>query len=150
MGVRDRIRQRRFDSAAQEAVVSLLVAAGHAEQQLGEVLQPHGITHEQYNVLRILRGAGPAGLSRADVAERLVNRAPDVTRLLDRLERRGLIERIRGTEDRRQSLSRLTPSGRTLLAAADAGIEAAARAITAPLGNPGRRELSRLLDAIVP
>lgn len=150
MGVRERIHQRRFDSAAQEAVVGLMVAAAHVEQRLGEVLEPHGITHEQYNVLRILRGAGAAGLPRCDVAERLVNRAPDVTRLLDRLERRGLIERVRGVEDRRQSLSRLTPAGAAILDATDSGVEAMARSLTAPLGAAGRHQLTTLLDAIVP
>lgn len=150
MGVRERIRQRRFESPAQEAVVSLLVAAGHVEQRLGEVLEPYGITHEQYNVLRILRGAGEGGLPRCDIAARLVNRAPDVTRLLDRLERRRLIERVRGVEDRRQSLSRLTPEGHAILAETDPAIAAVARTLTAPLGPGGREELARLLDALVP
>lgn len=150
MGVRERIRQPRFESAAQEAVVSLLVAAGHVEQQIGEVIEPHGLTHEQYNVLRILRGAGDQALPRSDIAARLMNRAPDVTRLLDRLERRGLIERVRGIDDRRQSLSRLTAAGRTLLSTLDPEMTAVIRSLTAPLGDRGRRELARLLDALVP
>src|SRR5688500_2300934 len=115
MTIRERVRQRSFESSAQEAVVSLLVAAGHVQRALAEVCARHGITHDQYNVLRILRGAHPRGHPRYEVAERLIDRAPDVTRLLDRLERQGLVERARSDEDRRLSLSRITGEGLELL-----------------------------------
>jgi DNA-binding MarR family transcriptional regulator len=110
-------RQQDRAGAAQRGVVGLLVAAGRVQQLLAEVCERYGITHDQYNVLRVLRGVHPRGHPRYEVTRRLINRAPDVTRLLDRLEERGLVERVRSDEDRRLSLSRVTPKGLRLLEA---------------------------------
>jgi DNA-binding MarR family transcriptional regulator len=79
------------------------------------MLKPHGITGTQYNVLRILRGAGPGGLCRNDVRDRMLTRMPDVTRLLDRMEESGLIDRTRETSDRRMVMTRITANGLRLL-----------------------------------
>lgn len=119
MSVRDRVRHHQFESAAQEAVVSLLVAASQVLQRMNALLRTHGITHDQYNVLRILRGAHPEGHAVQEVGRRMVSRAPDVTRLLDRLERRGLIERSWAPDNRRYTLARITDAGLELLKAAD-------------------------------
>ena len=96
-------------------MVSLLVTAGHVARALDEVCVTHGITHDQYNVLRILRGVHPEGHPRYAIAERLIDRSPDVTRLLDRLGREGLVERSRSDEDRRLSISRIMDQGMNLL-----------------------------------
>ena len=95
MSIHKRVAQRRFESPAQKAMVSLLVTAGHVGRALDEVCLAHGITHDQYNVLRILRGVHPEGHARYAIAERLIGRSPDVTRLLDRLAREGSVARRR-------------------------------------------------------
>src|SRR5690606_1402808 len=89
------------------------------EHALAEALRPHGITPTQYNVLRILRGAGDGGLCRSEVMERMVARVPDATRLLDRMEAAGLIARERSSEDRRFVTTRITGQGLELLAELD-------------------------------
>ena len=106
---------RPFTSSVQEAVLSIKRTAALLELRLSELLRPFGLTPTQYNVLRILRGAGPDGLPRCDVQARLVAPVADTTRLLDRLERMGLVARVRSTEDRRVVTSRITPRGLALL-----------------------------------
>jgi len=122
MSLRDRLAQKRFESPAQEAMLSLLVASRYLARALDDVCSAHGVTHDQYNVLRILRGVHPQGHPRYAIAERLIDRAPDVTRLLDRLERQGLAERYRSEEDRRLSISKVTDTGLKLLESLDAEI----------------------------
>jgi DNA-binding MarR family transcriptional regulator len=138
-----RVRQQEFESPAQRAVVALLVAAGQVQQALAEICERHGITHDQYNVLRILAGVHPEGHPRYEIADRLINRAPDVTRLLDRLEDRRLVGRVRSTQDRRLSLSRITPKGLRLLDAMAPAIRAAHARTTAALSV---RELEALAE----
>ncbi len=104
-----------FTSSVQEAVLSIKRTAAMLELRLSELLRPFGLTPTQYNVLRILRGAGPDGLPRCDVQARLVAPVADTTRLLDRLERMGLVARVRSTEDRRVVTSRITPKGLAML-----------------------------------
>src|SRR4051812_50226485 len=82
-------------------------------------LRPYGITATQYNVLRILRGSEPEGLCRNDLRDRMLTRMPDVTRLLDRMEEAGLVERTRETEDRRMVTSGTTAKGMQILATLD-------------------------------
>ena len=86
---------------------------------VAETLKPSGLTPTQYNVLRILRGAGTDGLPCRNISERMVNHDPDVTRLLDRLEAQGLIGRSRDGKDRRVVLSHITPQGLKLLESLD-------------------------------
>lgn len=142
MSVRKRVSQSRFESPAQEAMVSLLVAAGHVARALDDVCAAHGITHEQYNVLRILRGAHPEGHPRYAISERLIDRAPDVTRLLDRLQRAKLVTRGRSKEDRRLSVSRVTDRGLALLQAIDPEILAVHERFADGLSE---REVTQLL-----
>jgi DNA-binding MarR family transcriptional regulator len=114
-GLRQRIKQERFESPVQEAILSLLVAADHLQSATQLVCEEQGITRGQFNVLRILKGVYPAGHPRCEIAVRMVERAPDITRLVDRLEKAGLVERARGDEDRRQSVTRITKQGIQLL-----------------------------------
>ncbi len=108
-------RTRPFRSAAQEAGLSLLRAADAFRRSLTAVVEPHGITMQQYNVLRILRGAGERGLPTLAVGERMIERTPGVTRLLDRLEKDGLVLRTRCAEDRRRVYARITSEGLAIL-----------------------------------
>ena len=92
-----------------------MVAAGSLVRDLDAACQQHGITHDQYNVLRILRGVYPEGHPRGEIAARLINRAPDVTRMLDRLVNRGLVLRGWHPKNRRLSIATITNQGLALL-----------------------------------
>jgi DNA-binding MarR family transcriptional regulator len=119
--LRDELRQRKpFTSLEHEAHLSIIRTAALLEDAFEQVLKPNGITGAQYNVLRILRGAEPAGLCRNEIRDRLVTRMPDVTRLLDRMEEAGLVTRERSDEDRRLVNTRLTKAGRRIVDGLDA------------------------------
>jgi DNA-binding MarR family transcriptional regulator len=109
----------------------------------------HGITGDQYNVLRILRGTHPGAYSREEIRKRLLRPTADATRLLDRLIRRGLVVREQGEEDRRLSLARITPEGLDLLERLDPEVEVAMAEATAKLTAEELRELVRLCDRLV-
>lgn len=143
-----RIKQERFEGPLQEAMLNLMVAASVVAEQADRICAEHGITRGQYNVLRILRGAHPEGHSRCDIAVRLVERAPDVTRLVDRLERQGLVERIRSDEDRRLSISRITDAGLELLERMDPSMRAHQEYFASRISVRDQRELSRICEAI--
>jgi DNA-binding MarR family transcriptional regulator len=146
--LRKRIQQDRFQSAAQEAFLNLLVAADHVLSQSERTCAQFGISATQYNVLRILRGVHPEGHSRCEIARRMLERSPDVTRLIDRLEKRGLAERDRSERDRRLSISRITPAGLELLARMTPAIEQVERDFAARLSLDDCRELSQLCEQL--
>lgn len=145
--VADEIRQTQpFPSPATEAVVTLLRTADVLRRSLSRVVEPHGITLQQYNVLRILQGAGPDGIPTLDVASRMVEAAPGITRLLDRLEKKKLVRRRRCPEDHRRVLCFATEGARRLLATVDEPILAAGRAFFAPLGTDRTDDFIALLN----
>lgn len=146
--LRKRVKQNRFEDPVQEAFVGLLVAAGHLRRRLADVCAAYGITADQYNVLRILRGVHPDGHPRYEISARLIERAPDVTRLLDRLERERLVERYRSREDRRLSLARITPAGLDLLAAMETPVRGIREHFLGHLGKQDLAELCRLCAAL--
>jgi len=146
--LKQRIKQSRFDGPAQEAMLNLLVAAGHVRQLVDAACAKFEITHGQYNALRILRGAHPKGYPRCEIAARMVERAPDVTRLVDRLERRGFVERARVAADRRLSITRITRAGLELLKRVDPEIQAIQRAFAARVHVRDLRELSRICEHV--
>jgi DNA-binding MarR family transcriptional regulator len=133
------LRQTRpFESQAHEAVVGLFRS----------VTEARGLTIQQFNVLRILRGAPDNGLPTLEIAERMVEQTPGITRLLDRLERKDLVSRVRCTVDRRQVLVCITPAGLDLLASLDAPIQLVNRQIVKSLSKRDQAELIRLLDRL--
>ena len=143
------LRQRRpFPSTAQECVVALLRTTDLMRRQTAVVVEALGITAQQFNVLRILRGGGDDGLPTLEVADRMVEQTPGVTHLLDRLEAKGLVRRQRCPRDRRQHLCWITPRGLELLAARDAPVMKAAQESLKGLSVRDQSELIRLLDAI--
>lgn len=150
MTIEERVRQQRFPSPAAHAFVSIVVAAEHFTQQAGDLCARHGITGDQYNVLRILRGVYPGGYARGEISRRLLRRSPDVTRLLNRLARQDLVMREQGDEDRRVSVARITPEGLALLERLDPEMEVLMKEMTAPLTVDELRQLVRLCDALVP
>jgi DNA-binding MarR family transcriptional regulator len=141
------IRQsREFESRGEEAVVTLLRTADAVRLRIAAIVETSEITAQQYNVLRILRGAGDGGLATLEIAARMLERCPGVTRLVDRLVAAGLVVRSRGLNDRRQRLCRITPKGRSLVTALDGPVRSAAEQCTEALGATGQRNLVRLLD----
>jgi DNA-binding MarR family transcriptional regulator len=110
-----------------------------------ELLKGVELSFPQYNVLRILRGAGATGLACGDIAERMIDRDPDITRLLDRLEARGLVSRERDERDRRVVIAQLTPAGASLLRTLDAPV---ARVHRDQLGHMSRAQLTTLAELL--
>lgn len=104
-----------FRSREQQATLGLLRTADAVKRSLAQVIEPHGITPQQYNVLRILRGAGPDGLPTLSIGERMIEQTPGVTRLIDRLERKGLVARTPCPRDRRRVFCTMTNKGLDLL-----------------------------------
>ncbi|HEY7509211.1 MAG TPA: MarR family transcriptional regulator [Vicinamibacteria bacterium] len=143
------IRQRRpFQSRSQEGVIALLRTADVVRRVLARVVEPHGITLQQYNVLRILRGAGAEGLPTLEVGERMIEQTPGVTRLLDRLEAKGLVRRKRCPHDRRQVLCFATPAARRLVDQLDAPMDRADRDALRALETGELDALLRALDRV--
>ncbi len=136
-----------FASAELEAFLNLQRTADALARGLAEVLKPAGLSGPQYNILRILRGTSPAGCACRELGERMVTRDPDITRLLDRLEARGLVARERGREDRRVVKTCITEKGLRVLAELDAPIMALHRRLLGHLGERRLRTLIRLLEA---
>lgn len=142
-----RLQQESKFTPHQEAMLNLLVAADAVRAELDRACEEVGLTHAQYNVLRIVRGAAD-GRSRTEIATRMLDRAPDVTRIIDRLEQRGLIERSRGDQDRRQSIARITKAGRALLEEIDPRIRKVHEWLGEKISRADARELSRVCEAI--
>jgi DNA-binding MarR family transcriptional regulator len=140
------LKQRKpFPSKTEEGAVTLLRTADVIRRFIGTVVEPHGITIQQYNVLRILRGAGERGLPTLEIAERMIESTPGITRLIDRLEMKQLVSRERCITDRRQVFCRITPPGLSLLSALDVPmVEAADTA----LGVLKKTELASLIDLL--
>jgi DNA-binding MarR family transcriptional regulator len=143
-----RLRQSRFESVHHEALLNLMVAAGHVRAVLDRVCAEHGITQPQYNVLRILRGAHPEGYPRCEVSPRMVVRAPDVTRLIDRLEAQGFVERARSGADRRLSITRITKKGLQLLDDMAPAIVDIHEQVSRRISAKDARELSRICELV--
>lgn len=126
--------------------MAVLHTADVVRRKLADVVEPHGVTLQQYNVLRILRGAHPDPLPTLEIGERMIERTPGVTRLLDRLEAKGWVARERCPEDRRVVHCRITDAGLALLAGMDDEVDAADRRAVGDLDAAELRRLRRLLD----
>lgn len=137
-----------FGSPAEEAVLNLMVAADHVRGRLERTCSDFGITPGQYNVLRILRGAHPAGHPRCEIAARLLEKAPDVTRLVDRLESQGLVSRDRSEEDRRLSVTRITRKGLELLERMEPAMDEANKYFKERVSRQDCRVLTRICEGI--
>lgn len=135
---------RRAACAEEQAFLELLRTTDQLTRRLVPVLKAEKLSTTQYNVLRILRGA-PQGLPCGEIASRMITRDPDITRLLDRLEKRSLIARCREDQDRRTVLTRITPQGVKLLAKLDEPVLEAHRE---QLGHLGSKQLKTLSDLL--
>jgi DNA-binding MarR family transcriptional regulator len=137
--------KRPYGGAEEDAFLSLQRTADILARNVEKVLRSADVSPHQYNVLRILRGA-PEGLPCSEIGKRMITRDPDITRLLDRLEKRALISRCRETEDRRTVLTRITPEGLKVLHELDAPVTEAHKNQLGHLGRTRLRSLMALLD----
>ena len=145
--IRDEIKQRKpFHSLSQEAVLALVRTADLLRRHFSDTLEPHGITPQQFNVLRILRGAGKVGLPTMEIGRRMIEQTPGTTRLVDRLIDKGWVTRESSAGDRRQVVCRITSKGLTALAATDAPMRAADEKALEGLSKEDLRSLLRILD----
>lgn len=140
---------RPFRSRRQEAVVGLLLTAECVRWPLQDLLAGHDeLTLQQYNVLRILRGAGAKGLPTLEIGNRMIERTPGVTRLIDRMEEKGLVVRERSREDRRIVTCRITEVGTTLLKRLDRPVDALEESLVGALDDAEVAEFIRLLNLV--
>lgn len=141
-------QSRPFRSPSHEAFLAILKTADVLRHELARIVEPHGLTPQQYNVLRIVRGAMPQGIPTLSIGERLIESTPGMTRLLDRLESKKLVRRTRCESDRRQVLCRLTEEGAAVLASLDDRVHLAERPIQAALGEGEILALIQVLERI--
>jgi DNA-binding MarR family transcriptional regulator len=139
------VGRRRVGSAEEAAFLDLLRTADLLGRGIAAVLKAEALSPTQYNMLRILRGA-PEGLSCGEIGDRMITRDPDITRLLDRLEKRRLISRSRETRDRRTVVTKITPAGLALLGRLDEPVRQAHRRQLGHMGAGKLRKLMRLLE----
>ncbi len=137
-----------FRSVSLEGSLGLLRTADVIRRHFDSVVEPYGLTLQQYNVLRILRGASPDGLPTLEVADRMVERAPGITRMLDRLMAKGFVVRERSTRDRRVVYCRITDVGTDLLATLDEPIDRADDSALSMLSEDRQRSLVEILDVV--
>ena len=140
------IRQSKpFESLEEEVFLALQRTAALLLRRVGREMEAHDLTPAQHNVLRILRGAGPDALTCGEIGERLVSPGPDVTRLLDRLEKQGLMERLRDEQDRRVVRARITEKGLAVLDEIDKPVDRVLREL---LGHLGEEDLQRFIELL--
>ena len=148
-GIQAELKQSKpFSSRQEEAFIAILRTADKLQIQLVDLLKPHGLTPTQFNALRILRGAGEAGLPCSEIGERMINHDPDITRLLDRLEQRGLVQRRRDQKDRRVHLARITRDGLEILKNLDQPVEEFHHRSMPKVGEASLKSLIRQLDNV--
>lgn len=138
---------RPFSSPREEAYLNLVRTAALLQHAASEALKPYGVTHTQYNALRILRGAGKTGLCRHEIRDRMLTPVPDVTRILDRLDDEGLVSRQRDAVDRRLVTARITKKGLELLASLDGPTVELHERLLGHMSETNLQRLSGLLSA---
>ncbi|MBS4033094.1 MAG: MarR family transcriptional regulator [Ignavibacterium sp.] len=146
--LKQRLKQKTFESPEQEAFLNIFVTANFLRMKNDEVLSRYGLTSPQYNVLRILRGKFPDGYPRCEIITRMMDQAPDVTRLIDRLIKEGYVERFNSSEDRRLSIAKITEKGIQLVNKLKPDIENLHQLISDNLNKDERKQLSILLEKI--
>lgn len=146
--LKQRLKQEQFSSPYQEAILAVMVCADRLNRGMDETCERHGITAAQYNVLRILRGVYPDGHPRCEIITRMIQVAPDVTRLIDRLEKLDLVERRKSEQDLRLSLSVITKRGLDLLESIQPEIDAIEEQLSKGLTVQEAGQLADLCDKV--
>jgi len=142
------VQKRPFHSIRAEVAVSILRTAALIERHFAQVVASSGITVQQYNVLRILRGAGTEGLPTLVIRDRMIHEAPGITRLLDKLETAGLARRERSSPDRRQVHCHITEQGLAVLGELEVEMRKADDVAVGSLSDEEQRQLLKLLDGV--
>lgn len=150
LSIQEELQQRRpFRSKREEVFLALLRSAAVIRRPVSKVVEEHQLSLAQYNVLRILRGAGDAGLPTLAIRERMIEEAAGITRLIDKLEGAGLVVRDRGASaDRRQVFCRITPAGLALLATIDPQVASSTDEVLTQLDDSRLDALLELLDEV--
>lgn len=148
MKLSEYIKQDSFASAGQEAMLNILVTASWIESEMAKVFEGYDVTPAQYNVLRILRGSHPEKLTCSEIGARLLDRTPDVTRLLNRLQKAGLVTRQRAEHDRRVVEVGITPRGLELLGEMQPEVDAAQERVMRHLDDAEHEQLGELLEQL--
>ena len=147
--IQSELKQKRpFRSRQQETAIALLRTADVVRRRIARVIETGGVTLQQYNVLRILAGAGPEGMPTLEIADRMIEQTPGITRLLDRLETRKLVRRERCPTDRRQVMCRISDHGREILRKLDGPVNQADHEAIGSLAAGDLDRLIGLLDAV--
>lgn len=149
VSLREEIRQTKpFESPTQEAILSVYRTSDVLQRRFVKLVEPHGISLQQYNVLRILRGAGKEGTPTLDIADRMIEKTPGITRLLDKLEAKHLVRRKRCPQDRRQVLCWITDAGLNLLTELDKPIVQASVSSLQSLTQAELKQLISILEKV--
>ena len=146
--LKKRLKQSKFSSPAQEAMLNLFVTGYHLRGKIDGLFAKHGITTPQYNVLRILKGVYPDGYPRCEIISRMIEPSPDVTRLVDKLIKEKLAERSSSDEDRRQSITKITKKGLKLLDDILPEVHTVDAYVSHKLSDKELEELSKLCEKI--
>ncbi len=142
------LKQSRFESLDQEVSLNLFVASYFLRSKHEAIMNKYGLTMPQYNVLRILRGVYPEGHPRREIIARMIEPAPDVTRIIDHLIKNKLVERYSASEDKRLSMTRITEKGIKLLEKAHPEVKALGNFISSTLTDSEKKTLSALLEKV--
>jgi DNA-binding MarR family transcriptional regulator len=142
------LKQSKFESLDQEATLNIFITSYFLRSKHEEVMVKSGLTLPQYNVLRILKGSHPNGYPRCDIITRMIEPAPDVTRIIDRLIKYKLVERFSSDGDKRLSMTRITEKGIKLLEKVKPEVQALSSYISSTLSNTEKKTLSDLLEKI--
>jgi len=147
--LKNRLKMSKFESPVQEALLALMVTASELRTKMDRILSAFGITGEQYNILRILRGAGDGGHPCGEIGNRMMDRSPDVTRRIDTLEKQGLVERERSVGDRRVVNVKITAKGLSLLESISPEFHNFEKGVTANMSEAQLKELSALCENLM-
>lgn len=143
-----RLKMSRFESPYHESMLNLLLAADYMNGRIEQACSEYGLSHPQYNILRILRGVHPNGYPCGEIASRMLNRAPDITRRLDVLEKGEYVVRDRLSTDRRVVVTRITPRGLDLLAEMEPRMKEVVSAMSARISVSDAVTLSAIAEKI--
>jgi DNA-binding MarR family transcriptional regulator len=147
--LKKRLKMSKFESPLQEATLALMAAASELRSNIDRVLAEADLTGEQFNILRILRGAGKEGHPSGEIACRMIDRAPDITRRIDTLEKLGFVKRERSTKDRRVVRAFITDKGLKALDAITPKLIAFDNNLLANLTEPELSQLASLCEKLI-
>ncbi|MGE5497793.1 MAG: MarR family winged helix-turn-helix transcriptional regulator [Syntrophothermus sp.] len=148
--LKQRLKQDKFAGIEHEALLNLFLANNFIKKKMDDLCQDFGITSAQYNVLRILKGAYPGGYPRCEIIPRMIDQAPDVTRIIDNLEKQDLILRENSTEDRRLSITKITKKGLSLIENMEQEVDSLNKYLRDSLSEAEITQLSEICEKIYP